>query len=169
MKLTLFLFAVAPFFVFAQLTSEQEAMFERMEEIDRYIHRAPIFLDRSSQKSLRSTGEIRDESCDEVENPHANGLLTYCTIQFQGDLEVRYRVFGEPQRLHIIRVDIQSSQWNLERDVAVGQPLERVIEALGEPTKRERERLVYSGETEQAIFELGDGSVTRIRLKYYAG
>ena len=167
MRWILLLLALVPIFVSAQLTPEQEAMLERMDEIDRYIHRAPIFLDDSSQGGLRATAKVLDESCEDVENPHADGVLTYCTIQLQGGLEARYRVFGDPQQLHVIWIDIQSSRWVLARDVAVGQSFEHVVTALGEPTIREEDRVVYSGVTEQALFELSNGNVSRIRLKYY--
>lgn len=168
MRRILVLLALVPICVSAQLTPEQEAMLERMDEIDRYIYRAPIFLDESSRGGLQATAKLLDESCEDVENPHTDGVLTYCTIQFQGGLELRYRVFGDPQQLHIIWIDIQSSRWVLARDVAVGQSFEQVVKALGDPTIREEERVVYSGVTEQAIFELSDGNVSRIRLKYYA-
>lgn len=152
----------------AQLTPEQKAQMERMDAIDRYIYSAPVFLDDSSEGKLREIAPVLEENCAEVPNPHADGILMYCTVEFQGGLSIDYRVFGQPQQLNIISIYMTSPQWVLKHELHVGQSFQEVVNTLGEPTDKTESTLIYTGLTEQARFEAKKGLVAGIRLNYYA-
>jgi hypothetical protein len=138
-----------------------------MAQIDEFVWEALTFLTSANPKDIRSLGKITNESSRVKQNPHGEGSITYRTFRLDG-LEIQQRSFGSPTQHQLVLVTVSSPRWSIKDELVVGAPTKRVLGILGEPTESNTHRLTYRGESEQVVFEVKRGRITRIQFVYYA-
>lgn len=149
------------------IASNQESL-NRRPVVDRFAWEGPIFLKEKSIEAIRALGKIRHETTETISNPHREGVIHLHRITFSEGLEIYVRTFGSPVQTQIIHVTITSPKWPVKDGLNVGAPVSRVIDVLGEPARKDHERVMYFGETEQVIFLTKRGTIKSVEFLYYA-
>jgi hypothetical protein len=148
------------------IAADQESL-NRRPVVDRFAWEGPIFLKEKSIEAIRSLGKIRYETTETISNPHVEGVIHLHRITLSEGLEIYVRTFGSPVQTQIIHVTT-SPKWPVKDGLNVGAPVSRAIDVLGEPARKDHERLMYFGETEQVIFLTKSGTIKRVEFLYYA-
>jgi hypothetical protein len=146
--------------------SSAQADFERMHQIDEFVWEAGRFLDGKSIKQISSLGIVLEEKIEHEPNPHNSSITDeFRKIRFEG-LET-YGWMRTPEEYSPIYIRISSSGWKLPKYLTVGVASDKVYDTLGQPNKKDDDKLEYWGETEHVTFHLDAGRVIRISLDYY--
>lgn len=102
-------------------------------------------------------------------NRHVRGRVDSLFVVHYSGLTASLRKPGGGEDM-VDHVTVTESRFLAYPAIGVGVPEDRVIAALGEPTRRTRQSLVYDcGEhiEEPVTFHLADGVVRRIEIAYY--
>ncbi len=148
------------------IAADQESL-NRRPVVDRFAWEGPIFLKEKSIEAIRALGKIRYETTETISNPHGEGVIHLDRVTFSEGLEIYVRTFGSPVQTQILHVTITSPKWPVKDGLNVGAPVSRAIDVLGEPARKDRERLMYFGETEQVIFLTKGGTIKSVEFLYY--
>ncbi len=148
------------------IAADQESL-NRRPVVDRFAWEGPIFLKEKSIEAIRALGKIRYETTETISNPHGEGVIHLDRVTFSEGPEIYVRTFGSPVQTQILHVTITSPKWPVKDGLNVGAPVSRAIDVLGEPARKDRERLMYFGETEQVIFLTKGGTIKSVEFLYY--
>lgn len=144
-----------------------EADSKRMQAIDRLAYEGPVFLEGKSLTDLTADKRLKKQHREKVPVP-SNSALTYERVELTFDgSRVRVGV-GENGRLLRELIEVSSPAWPIKHGLAVGTPIERVVEVLGEPDESRTNKVMpYQGETEHVVFYNDGAKITKILFDYY--